>query len=40
MKRLIWLLLAPSIGLLFLTAQTPDIREKIISAEAPGRRKT
>ena len=33
MKKLIWLLLAPSIGLLFLTAQTPDIREKIISAD-------
>jgi TolB protein len=33
MKKLIWLLLAASIGLLLLTAQTPDITGKIISAD-------
>src|SRR6516164_9595813 len=33
MKKLIWSLLAASTGLLFLMAQNPDIKEKIISAD-------
>ena len=33
MKKLIWLLLAASTGLLFLTAQTPDIKETIVGGD-------
>ena len=33
MKKLIWLLLAGSTGLLFLTAQTPDIKGTIVGGD-------
>ena len=33
MKKLIWSLLATSTGLLFLMAQTPDIKETIVSKD-------
>ena len=33
MKKLIWLLLAASTGLLFLTAQTPDIKGTIVGGD-------